>query len=197
MQRLVYFYESFCRPEGFLALPRSQCRSRFAGTLRCEVGWLCRIKHVRFCSEGTPSWYTIVPPCTGLPSARSFLPSCSRSCTLARGRKKHVATLLVLQQILSSAMYEVFLNMTLIRFSRSGEGRLVRFESFLNKMPLILTFWKGELTYVHVLGKPIIILNSLDIIKNLLDKRGANYSGRPRAILYEMYVSRLLRDFRV
>ncbi|KLO17831.1 cytochrome P450 [Schizopora paradoxa] len=44
----------------------------------------------------------------------------------------------------------------------------------------------GELTYVHVLGKPIIVLNSLDIIKNLLDKRGMNYSGRPRAILYEM-----------
>jgi len=44
----------------------------------------------------------------------------------------------------------------------------------------------GELTYVHVLGKPIIILNSLDIMKNLLDKRGVNYSGRPRSILYEM-----------
>lgn len=56
---------------------------------------------------------------------------------------------------------------------------------------------KGELTYVHVLGKPIVILNSLDIIKNLLDKRGVNYSGRPRAILYEMYVYAFIRSVSV
>ncbi|KAJ7597134.1 cytochrome P450 [Mycena floridula] len=42
--------------------------------------------------------------------------------------------------------------------------------------------WKelyGDLIYIHVLGNPIIILNSATCVSDLLEKRSANYSSRP------------------
>lgn len=46
----------------------------------------------------------------------------------------------------------------------------------------------GEIVYVHVLGRPMIILNSFDAAKELLEKRGVNYSDRPRLVfIQEMY----------
>lgn len=36
---------------------------------------------------------------------------------------------------------------------------------------------------MSVLGQPIIVLNSVDDARNLMDKRGAEYSDRPRAVL--------------
>ena len=50
-------------------------------------------------------------------------------------------------------------------------------------------FFIGGLIYVNVLGKPMVIINKLEIARELLDKRGANYSDRPRLVLLcEMYV---------
>lgn len=38
----------------------------------------------------------------------------------------------------------------------------------------------GNIIYVHVFGKPMIILNSAKATTDLLEKRSANYSDRPR-----------------
>ncbi|KAK7463681.1 hypothetical protein VKT23_007024 [Stygiomarasmius scandens] len=42
--------------------------------------------------------------------------------------------------------------------------------------------WKhvyGDLIYIHVLGNPVLILNSASAVSDLLEKRSANYSSRP------------------
>ncbi|KAF8077572.1 cytochrome P450 [Lyophyllum atratum] len=44
----------------------------------------------------------------------------------------------------------------------------------------------GDVMYLHVLGRPIIVLNSVEAAVDLLDKRSANYSDRPRFILFEL-----------
>ena len=44
---------------------------------------------------------------------------------------------------------------------------------------------EGDIVYVHVLGKPIVILNSIDAAKELLEKRGVNYSDRPRLVFIQ------------
>lgn len=44
----------------------------------------------------------------------------------------------------------------------------------------------GEITYVNILGKPTVILNSLEACKELLEKRGANAAGRPFSIMLEL-----------
>ncbi|KAI0933847.1 hypothetical protein AcV5_005883 [Taiwanofungus camphoratus] len=44
----------------------------------------------------------------------------------------------------------------------------------------------GNIFYLHVFGRPMVILNSLQAANDLLDKRGANYSDRPRFPLFEI-----------
>lgn len=44
----------------------------------------------------------------------------------------------------------------------------------------------GRLFYIHVFGRPVIICNSLDIARELLEKRSHNYSDRPRMMSGEL-----------
>ncbi|KAG5641232.1 hypothetical protein DXG03_005689, partial [Asterophora parasitica] len=44
----------------------------------------------------------------------------------------------------------------------------------------------GDVMYLHVLGRPIIVLNSVEAGIDLLDRRSANYSDRPQFIIYKM-----------
>ena len=44
---------------------------------------------------------------------------------------------------------------------------------------LILHGSPGDVVYLEMLGKPMLILNSMDAINDLLDKRGDIYSCRP------------------
>ena len=42
---------------------------------------------------------------------------------------------------------------------------------------------------MHVLGRPMVILNSPKAVRDLLDTKGANFSDRPQSIvLNDMYV---------
>jgi hypothetical protein len=41
----------------------------------------------------------------------------------------------------------------------------------------------GEVMYLNVLGKPIIVFNSLKLAYNVLERRASNSSGRPRLIV--------------
>lgn len=52
-------------------------------------------------------------------------------------------------------------------------------------------FWtQGDVNYVTVVGKPIIVLNSYQAAKDLLEKRGGIYSSRPRMVMLgELYVA--------
>lgn len=48
----------------------------------------------------------------------------------------------------------------------------------------------GDIVYVHVLGRPMVIVHTLRAARELMDKRGAIYSDRPRLVLLtEMYDS--------
>lgn len=42
----------------------------------------------------------------------------------------------------------------------------------------------GDVVYANVLGKPILVLNSDKACVDLLDKRSANYSDRPRMVMF-------------
>ena len=48
---------------------------------------------------------------------------------------------------------------------------------------------QGDVNYVSVVGQPIIVLNSYQAARDLLEKRGSIYSSRPRMVmLTELYV---------
>ncbi len=44
----------------------------------------------------------------------------------------------------------------------------------------------SDILYFNVLGRSIIVLNSVKVAHDLLDKRGANYASRPRFVLFEV-----------
>lgn len=47
----------------------------------------------------------------------------------------------------------------------------------------------GDICYLHILGQHIVFINRVEIASELLEKRGAIYSGKPRLIMVgEMYV---------
>lgn len=52
--------------------------------------------------------------------------------------------------------------------------------------PLTLPLDIGELTYLNMLGQPIIILNSYEAAIGLLEGRSANTSDRPRLVMAEL-----------
>lgn len=46
--------------------------------------------------------------------------------------------------------------------------------------------YKSDILSVNILGQNVIILNSVQAAQDLLSKRGANYSDRPRFVLFEV-----------
>ena len=51
--------------------------------------------------------------------------------------------------------------------------------------------WAGRITYLHVLGQGLVFLNTPEVAFDLLDKRGAIYSDKPRLVMAgELYVCR-------
>lgn len=40
----------------------------------------------------------------------------------------------------------------------------------------------GDIIQVDVLGKPMLIINTRDVARDLIDKRSAIYSDRPRSV---------------
>jgi hypothetical protein len=46
---------------------------------------------------------------------------------------------------------------------------------------------ESDIIYVNLLGQPVIVLNSVKSAVDLLDKKGAIYSDRPRFVLLEAY----------
>ena len=49
----------------------------------------------------------------------------------------------------------------------------------------------GDVMYLDVLGQPMVVLGSYKVARELLDKRSANYSDRPRSIMAQLYVRHL------
>ena len=43
----------------------------------------------------------------------------------------------------------------------------------------------GDVIYTSLFGRPVVVLNSIDAVRDLLDKRGSNYSSRPKSVLYD------------
>ena len=49
--------------------------------------------------------------------------------------------------------------------------------------------YTGDVIYIYMLGNPIIVLNSSEVINDLFEKRGSLYSSRPcRTMVNELYV---------
>ncbi|KAI1624196.1 cytochrome P450 [Exophiala viscosa] len=46
--------------------------------------------------------------------------------------------------------------------------------------------YKSDVLYFDILGRPIVVLNSVEACHDLLDKRGSNYNDRPRFVLFEV-----------
>ncbi len=44
----------------------------------------------------------------------------------------------------------------------------------------------GDLVYLRVLGRPILILNSIEAVQDLFEKRSSIYSDRPRRLMGEL-----------
>ena len=47
-----------------------------------------------------------------------------------------------------------------------------------------LTESSGDLIYTSLFGLSIIVINSIDVARDLLDKRGSNFSDRPKSVVY-------------
>ena len=41
----------------------------------------------------------------------------------------------------------------------------------------------GDVIYLSIIGRPIIVLNSAEAARDLMDKRSSNYSDRPRIVV--------------
>ena len=60
---------------------------------------------------------------------------------------------------------------------------------FLLAVLRMLRLFEGDINHVRIFGQPLVVLNSFEAARDLLEKRGAIYSGRPRLVLFsEMWV---------
>ena len=59
-----------------------------------------------------------------------------------------------------------------------GALRLVPFQG----MTILTLPTQGDLVYLEVLGMRVLVLNSQTVARDLLEKRGARYSNRPRTV---------------
>ena len=69
---------------------------------------------------------------------------------------------------------------------RGGRNTVRRFFQALSQRldkHLLNFVTKGDVNYVTVVGKPIIVLNSYQAARDLLEKRSSMYSGRPRMVM--------------
>lgn len=46
--------------------------------------------------------------------------------------------------------------------------------------------YNSDILYFNVLGRPMVVINSVDAAHDLMDKKGANYADRPRFVLFEV-----------
>lgn len=71
---------------------------------------------------------------------------------------------------------------------RNGQPNSV--SSFLNcgNQGLNPSVLESDIIHVNLLGQPVIVLNSVESAVDLLEKRGANYSGRPSFAVMERYL---------
>lgn len=53
---------------------------------------------------------------------------------------------------------------------------------------VLMSNTESDVLYFNTLRQPIVVLNSVEACVDLLDKRGGNYSDRPRFVLLELYV---------
>lgn len=56
------------------------------------------------------------------------------------------------------------------------------------------TFWTGDIVHIRVFRQHMVILNSLDVAKELLEKRSSIYSDRPHLTMIDMW-SYFLSEF--
>lgn len=74
------------------------------------------------------------------------------------------------------------------RFAEWGNEYGLQKSQYFQCCPL--TKVPGDVIYIQILGQPIVVLNSLQAARDLMEKRGSIYSDRPRFVLFsELYVT--------
>ena len=56
---------------------------------------------------------------------------------------------------------------------------MVRHPSIARPTSIDIPSLSGDIIYLSALGRPIVVLSSEEVARDLLDKRGTNYSDRP------------------
>lgn len=65
---------------------------------------------------------------------------------------------------------------------------MVRMLSAQSPAQLIKRLLIGDIMYINILGQPMIVIGSVDIALELMDKRSGIYSDRPFSTLDDMLV---------
>lgn len=55
-----------------------------------------------------------------------------------------------------------------------------------NILPLTLPSTDSDIIHVRSLGRSTVVLNSADVARDILDKKGANFCDRPQFTLLEV-----------
>lgn len=91
----------------------------------------------------------------------------------------------VLQDTLYGAIWETIRpELWSIHCTRNGQKNMV-LKLLLLSIPWIplSTIIQGDLVYLNVLGQSVLVVNSADMERQLFNKRGAIYSGRPETTM--------------
>lgn len=51
-----------------------------------------------------------------------------------------------------------------------------------------MTFWAGDIVYFTLLGQQMVVIGSIKAAFDLLDKKSANFSGRPVSTVAKLFV---------
>lgn len=51
----------------------------------------------------------------------------------------------------------------------------------------------GDIVHFKVLGQRMIVLNSVNVARELFEKRSAIYSDRPTSVMFNLYGAQMLR----
>jgi hypothetical protein len=65
-----------------------------------------------------------------------------------------------------------------------GMGKEIRSVSCFDGAIILIAI--GDITYLTLLGNPMIILNSLKATRDLMNERSSNYSNRPYSAMNEL-----------
>ena len=56
----------------------------------------------------------------------------------------------------------------------------------LSKLKALTSICQGPVFFLELLGRPVLVINSVEAARDLMEKKGANFSDRPRSPVFNM-----------